>query len=252
MRSLDIRDTAGRAPERVSEHRQQRQNYRDRTDLYRLNGDELRAMKVVGAFRIVNRRDLSHAGLERLMASGLMKSKTIFARRGGERHEVVFLTSKGRELLKAQQADGDAQRYYAGLVKPNEAEHDMAIYAAFCDEAAAIEKAGGTVRRVVLDYEFKSNINREMNRPEGPSAAERRRRLAEDFELPVIDERLALPDLRIEYADAQGREEHRDIEVVTRHYRGSHRVGKARSGFRLVNASGPRASVNDDHHLGWI
>jgi hypothetical protein len=105
---------------------------------------------------------------------------------------------------------------------------------------------------VVLDYEFKSAINREMNRREGPSQEERRRRLAEDFELPVVRDRLALPDLRIEYTDAEGRDQHRDIEVVTRHYRGSHRAAKARTGFKLVNANSPRASVLDDHHLGWI
>ena len=128
----------------------------------------------------------------------------------------------------------------------------MAIYPAFREEAAAIGKAGGKVCRVVLDYEFKSHINRRMNGWEGPAAEERRRQLAEQFELPVVGDRLALPDLRIEYTDAEGREKHLDIEVVTRHYRGSHRAGKLQSGFRLVNADGPRSSVNDDHHLDWI
>lgn len=252
MRSPDIRDTIERAPQQVPEQRPNRQTYRDRTNLYQLNGDELRAMKIVGAFRAVDPRDLPQVGLQRLMANGLVKSRTVYPGRGGERREVVFLTPQGRELLKCQQAHGDPQRYYAGLVKPNEIEHDVAIYAAFRDEAAAIEKAGGKVRRVVLDYEFKSSINREMNRREGPPPEDRRKQLAEDWELPIMDERLALPDLRIEYIDADGREGHRDIEVVTRHYRGSHRASKARSGFRLVNANGPRASVNDDHHLGWL
>lgn len=208
-------------------------------------------MKIVGAFRAVDRRDLTKGSLERLIDRGLIARKTVFLRRGSERTEVLVLTGKGRDLLQAQQADGDAQRYYAGLVKPRELEHDMAIYAAFRDESAAIRKAGGAVRRVVLDYEFKNTINREMNRSEGPSADQRRQQLAEKCELPVVDDRLALPDLRIEYTDSEGHEQHLDVEVTTRHYRGSHRAGKARTGFRLVNANGPRASVNDDHHLGF-
>jgi len=155
-------------------------------------------MKIVGAFRVVDRRDIPQARLERLMARGLVERKTTFLRRGRERAEVIVLTPEGRKLLEAQQPESDAQRYYAGLVKPDELEHDLAIYGAFREQAAAIEKAGGAVRRVVLDYEFKSEINREMNRAAGPSAAERRQQLAGQFELPVVDERLALPDLRIE------------------------------------------------------
>jgi hypothetical protein len=91
-----------------------------------------------------------------------------------------------------------------------------------------------------------------MNRAGGASAEERRHRLPQDLELPVVDDRLALPDLRIEYTDPEGREQHLDIEVTTRHYRGAHRSGKMRSGFRLVSADGARASVNDDHHLGFL
>ena len=247
MRSPEIRESAERPPERAPGQQQRR----SRDTFFRLNEDEVRAMKIVGAFRAVDRRDIPQASLQGLIGRGLVARKTVFLRRGAGRSEVVVLTREGRDLLKRHQGDGDAQRYYAGLVKPKELEHDLAIYAAFREESGAIEKAGGRVRRVVLDYEFKSVINREMNRGEGPSAEERRARLARDFALPVIDERLALPDLRIEYSDADGRDQHLDIEVTTRHYRGAHRAGKARSGFRLVSADGPRAAVNDDHHLGF-
>ena len=248
MRSPDLREP----PEQSRElPLQEGQMDRGRDGFDRLHPDDLHALKVVGAFRAVNRRDVAEGNVERLISRGWMKSKTVFPRRGGERHEVVVLSRKGRELLLAQQAGGDAQRYYAGLAKPNEIEHDMAIYAAFREQAAAIEKSGGKVQRVVLDYEFKSHINRQMNRREGASPEERRQQLASEFELPVVNDRLALPDLRIEYSDAEGREQHLDIEVVTRHYRGAHRAGKARSGFQLVNANSPRASVLDDHHLGF-
>jgi hypothetical protein len=218
----------------------------------RLDEEELRSMKIIGAFRAVDRRDLpAHVRLERLQRQGMIERKTAYLRHGKDRAEVFVLTEHGRRTLEAQQAGDDAQRYWAGLVKPSELEHDLAIYAAFREQAAAIEKAGGKIRRVVLDYELKSEINREMNRADGPPAAERRQRLAEELELPLAGERLALPDLRIEYTGADGREQHQDIEVITRHYRGAHRAGKMRSGFRLVSAGGPRAAVHDDHHLGF-
>jgi hypothetical protein len=247
MRSPDVRETDERHPERVAEVRLAR----EREPFCRLNEEELRSMKIIGAFRAVDRRDLPPVQLERLVRQGLVMRKTAFLRRGRECAEVFVLTAKGRRMLEAEQRDEDAQRYWAGLVKPKELEHDVAIYGAFREHAAAIEKAGGRVRRVVLDYELKSVINREMNRAEGPPAAERRQRLAEQFELPVVNERLALPDLRIEYTDAEGREQHQDIEVITRHYRGAHRAGKMRAGFRVVSAGGPRAAVDDDHHLGF-
>jgi hypothetical protein len=248
MRSPDMRETEQRDSERAPEERRPRV----REAPGRLDEEELRDMKIIGAFRAVDRRDLpAHVRLERLLRQGLIARKTAYLRRGRDRAEVLVLTEKGRRMLESQQADHDAQRYWAGLVKPSKLEHDLAIYGAFREQAAAIEKAGGKVRRVVLDYKLKSAINREMNRAEGPPAAERRQRLAEEYELPVAGERLALPDLRIEYSDAEGRERHQDIDVVTRHYRGAHRAGKMRSGFRLVSAGGPRAAVNDDHHLGF-
>jgi len=247
MRSPDPRETVDNSREQAPEMRTQRR----REVICRLSDDEIRAMKIVGVFRTVNGLDMPRADVQRLIAKGLAERKTVFPRSGAGGKEVIVLSTKGRDLLKSLQPQDDPQRYWAGLVKPNELEHDMAIYPAFRQQAAAIEQAGGKIRRVVLDFELKSAINREMNRETGPSAEQRRRQLAEEYDLPVIDERLALPDLRIEYTDAEGREQHLDMEVTTRHYRGAHRAGKARSGFRLVSAGSVRASVNDDHHLGF-
>ncbi len=69
----------------------------------------------------------------------------------------------------------------------------------------------------------------------------------------MVDDHLALPDLRVEYEDTEGRELDRDIEVVTRHHHGSHLAGKHRAGFRLMRSDdGSRKAVYDDHHIGWI
>lgn len=247
-----VREPDARQPNAAQPPRENRQIYTTRDHFPGFDEREVKALKAVGAFRMVNARDVPGINLDKLIRSGLMERRTIYQPRGGERVEVLSLTKKGQGSLRSQQSNSDPQRYWAGMVKPNEIEHDLAIYPAYQKEAEEIRKAGGNIRRVVLDYEFKSEVNRRMNRVEGPTKEQRRKELAEEYELPIIDGKLALPDLRIEYTDAEGREDHRDIEIVTRHYRGSHRAGKAQSDFRLHNANGSRASVNDDHHLSFL
>jgi hypothetical protein len=51
-----------------------------------------------------------------------------------------------------------------------------------------------------------------------------------EHELPYFDDRVHFPDFRIEY-DLDGREDHRDVEVLTPHYRGAHAASRARAGF---------------------
>jgi hypothetical protein len=247
-----LREPERREPESASAERQARQLYPDRDRSVRLNDAELRSLRAVGAFRSVEARELPKASVRRLIEAGLVQRSAVYARRGGERLEVLTLTNKGRDLVCSQQGASDAQRYWSGIVKPRELEHDLAIWRAYASEAATITREGGRVRRVVLDYELKSHINARMNRAAGPEKAARRKELADEYALPVINDQLALPDLRIEYTDAEGREQHRDIEVTTRHYRGAHRAAKMRSGFRLHDAGSPRAAVRDDHHLGWL
>jgi len=48
------------------------------------------------------------------------------------------------------------------------------------------------------------------------------------------------PDLRIEYGERDGREDHEDIEVTTEHYRGAHAASVAQSGFSCYSGSSLR------------
>jgi hypothetical protein len=224
---------------------------RKREALYDLQDDEMAAMCLIGAFRSVDAREIPSRRLSQLLAQGLVDRKSITLQRTGERIQAVVLTKAGRDLVTY---GSGAQRYYAGLVKPAEVAHDLAIYPAFKTVAREIERDGGRVKRVVLDYEFKSIAARAMNRRDGClDKAQRRQEVARALDLPVVDDHLALPDLRIEYVDAEGREQHRDIEVVTHHYRGSHMAGKQQAGFRLMRSEGGSGKpVWDDHHIGWI
>lgn len=222
---------------------------RDRS--YRLSDDELRTLRTVGSFRTVNAKDLPQDQTKHLIGSGLMEKSTV-TRSDWSRMEVVVLSREGERLLTDQQPIGEEQRFHSGLVKIRELEHDAAIYPAYREAADAIERAGGTVDRVVLDYEFKSVINSEMNRGgsvSGEARDQRRAQLAEELDLEIVDGKLPLPDLRIEYTDEDGERHHEDIEIVSRHYHGAHLAGKSSAGFKLVtgnrSGSGSGSKVPD-------
>lgn len=250
---MSRRDQQQREPDaRLGHQRSTREHTIPREPVHRLDETQLRTLRVVGSFRIINREDLGEKDTKRLIRDGYIKRHTLASRRTGKPLEILALTTKGRDELAHHAGKGEAQQYWQGAVKPREMEHDMAIYPACQKEIKAIESAGGKIDRIVLDFEFKAKINSRMNKREGPKLDVRRKEIAAEFELPLHDGKVMLPDARIEYTDAEGREQHKDVEVVTAAYKGRMMSGKRASGFSLhsvksVNAS--RAAVRDDHRL---
>jgi len=47
-------------------------------------------------------------------------------------------------------------------VKPREAKHDAELYRVYQKEEDRIERRGGRVRRVLLDFELKKKVNRDL------------------------------------------------------------------------------------------
>jgi hypothetical protein len=138
-------------------------------------------------------------------------------------------------------SDHRDQTFHAGLVKPREIAHDSQLYRLYQAEAARIEEEGGRVERIVLDYELKRDYQTFLNRsdpPEGSSLHDDMRAFAEAAGLPVVDDHLELPDLRIEYETSDGRLEYRDVELVTEHYSRGQLAGKTAAGFALYRAAG--------------
>ena len=229
-----------REPERFESKPSGRVEVRGRERSYQLSEDQLQTLRTVGTFRTVNAQDLPERDVKGLIASGLIEKNTV-PKRDWTRLEVLVVSKEGERVLANQQASDDPQRFHSGLVKMRELEHDAAIYPAFRDAAKGIEQAGGKVDRVVLDYELKSVINAEMNRGgsvSGEAREERRARLAKDLDLEIVEGKLPLPDLRIEYTDEHGERHHQDIEIVSRHYHGAHLAGKSAAGFQLVGGTG--------------
>jgi hypothetical protein len=230
----------------------ERVEFRDRE--YSLNGSETRVLATVGAFRIMSPDDLGdgehgrdawHGDWRHLGEQGLLTHETITDRDGA--HHVVALTRDSKGLLDAHattRSDGHRQEYYADIVKPRELRHDAQLYRVYKEEAALIERDGGRVTRVVLDYELKRDYQQSLNREDrNDDVMQERLAFAEAHDLSVVGGHLELPDLRIEYETEDGRMEHRDVELVTEHYSRGQIAGKTRAGFTCYR-SGASGSGN--------
>jgi len=229
---------------------EERERVEFRGRAYSLNGAETRMLATVGAFRVLPTDDLtsgqgqhgSRNDCRHLADQGLLSRETITDPHGS-RH-VVSLTREGKDLLDAHatsRPDGHRQAYYAGVVKPRELAHDVQLYRVFKDELAQIEREGGRVSRIVLDYELKREYQTFLNREDRPDDAtvdRDRVAFAEAHDLTVIRGHLELPDLRIEYETEDGRLEYRDVELISEHYSRGQIAGKARAGFTCYRAAG--------------
>lgn len=68
----------------------------------------------------------------------------------------------------------------------------------------------------------------------------RSKRWAHEHDLPYFDGHVHFPDLRIEYEDIDGRDQHQDVEILTIHYRGARGAAASRSGFSCHGGSSAR------------
>jgi hypothetical protein len=100
--------------------------------------------------------------------------------------------------------------------------------------ASEIERSGGTVRRVVLDYELKEELYRALSKVDPAKNPDyERMHVANRHGLKVVDGKIPIPDLRIEYETETRDIEHIDLELATREYRSQGMAAKARAGFHL-------------------
>lgn len=263
-------DWSARSPtptrlERPAEHNRQdnpREPYHPSRQRDHLTTTQRKLMMDVGRFRTVALPDLArthYAGdygalerdLSRLGARNLVERKSVALDNRRAVLHVVALTREGKSLLRRQAES--TQAIYAGIVKPRELAHDAAIYRMYQAEAARVERAGGKVRRVVLDYELKKRVYSPLAKAKDlPSLqyAQRQEQIAKENDLKVVDGHIVLPDLRLEYEDAQGELAKVDLELATRNYRAAHMKAKAQAGFKVyVQRGHAGAPVFDDHDL---
>jgi len=242
--STDAREQQSTREERSDSRRA----YFVRDRAYLLRDSEMHSVKEIGKFRVIAVPDLAkyaYGGnrermdedIRRLARHSLVSDKTVEISQK-KTLRIVTLTKAGHWLLKNTNQLPDDQPIYHGLLKPREVRHDADLYRLYQKEAARIERGGGRPVRVVLDYELKRNLNRDLARmaPEkdDPNAKER---IAEKHGLQVVNGKIPVPDLRVEYETPELELRHVDLELATRDYKPRAMAAKAAAGFSLYGRS---------------
>jgi hypothetical protein len=154
----------------------ERTQYSDRNRMYSLRSSEIQTLTDVGRFRVVAVKDLAHLGyagdrsrmdsdLRNLVRQGFLQRRGTSALKK-ESHCVLALTKQGQGFLQRQGLVPEDQTIYSGLVKPKEANHDASLYRLYQKVAGEIERNGGKVIRVQLDYELKEKLYRKLGKAE--------------------------------------------------------------------------------------
>jgi hypothetical protein len=212
-----------------------------------LRASEIQTLRELGTFRAVDSDALAEIGyggnhdrmeqdLRNLIRQSLITRRGV---EGGsqERFEVLTLTKEGRRFLAKQKLMPKGQPIYKGLVKPREARHDATLYRLYHKAAHQIERDSGKVRKVALDYELKKWINKElaMLGPDGHNSG-KKNEIAQAHGVRVVNGSVVVPDLQIEYENAEGQLARVNLELATKHYRPGQLQAKAQAGFTLYAA----------------
>lgn len=226
------------------DHGEVRHRSLERKHSHSLDESDVQALTEIGIFRALEFNDLTRhhyqddpiearKRLGNLSRAGLVRSRISYP----DRVAYVTLTSAGHRLLAANPERADSQqKLYHGFVKTREARHDAALYRLYQQEIRRIERMGGRVRRVVLDFELKHSINRRLAKLNSLSRAEQlheRRRIAQEHGLRVVNGKIPLPDLRLEYEGPDQQLAKVDLELVTGHYHRGNLAAKAKAGFAM-------------------
>ncbi|MGA8144263.1 MAG: hypothetical protein WB987_10280 [Candidatus Acidiferrales bacterium] len=219
---------------------------RDRA--YLLRDSEVESLRAIGTFRVIRVSDLAKYAypgsraradkdIRRLAQQSLVTDRTVEISRK-RTLRIVTLTKTGHRLLKNTNRVRDDQPTYHGLVKPREVKHDADLYRLYQKESARIARSGGRPTRVLLDYELKRNLNRDLALL-GPDKddPDRKAEVAEKHHLQVVSGKIPVPDLRIEYETPELELRRSDLELATRDYRPRAMAEKAAAGFSFYGRS---------------
>lgn len=218
---------------------------RDRERAFQVRDSEIKTLAEIGTFRTLAVEDLtryrysgngdqSQNEVRNLTRQGLIRVRTAHPKRA----VYLALTREGQKFLRRHRPEGvdPRQVFYARFVKPREMKHDAALYRLYQEATHRIKSDGGKTNRVVLDFELKKSINAKMAKLSAfPEAEQERRRqeIAEEHGLKVVDDKIPLPDLRIEYETAEREQTKVDLELATSDYRRENLASKIRAGFAI-------------------
>jgi len=218
--------------------------YRGRERDYSLRNSEVRILTDLAKFRVVPEDDLARFGyqgsseqmqsdIRSLARQGLVEQRFIEGHRSYSTR-VLTLTKEGHSLVDRAQLIPRRQATYHGLVKPKEARHDADVYRLYQKAAREIERSGGKVRRILLDLELKKDLYKALSRMRTDKDPRYERIfIANQFDLKVVNGKIPIPDLRVEYEDECRDVRCLDLEIATRDYRPQGLGEKAKAGFHM-------------------
>ena len=222
---------------------------------YDLRDSEVQTLADIGAFRAIKTEDLvqyryggddrqARRDLKHLAEQGLVQRRTTYP----DRNVYVALTRSGHRYIEHNRPASAAPRqvFYHGFVKRREARHDAGIYQLYQRENERITREGGKVNRVILDFELKASVNRELAKVYSLPAEEqlsRRQEIAQAHGLTVVGGKIPLPDLRLEYETPDLQQTKVDLELISSEYRQGQIAEKARAGFTLYASAADAARL---------
>ena len=239
-----------------------RQKYQARERTYNLRESEIHTLAEIGEFRAIRTKDLiefrydgdarqAERDIRNLKAQGLIQQKTL---PGTEKEPLLALSREAHQFLDRNHPESlvKDQALYHGFVKPREARHDAEVYRLYQKEAERITSEGGTKLRVVLDFELKKNLYRDLAKLKDlplEQQAEEKDRIAQEHGLKVVNGKIPLPDLRIEYETRDHEQARVDLELATQDYRERGIAEKSKAGFTIYapgnEADRLRAAIRD-------
>ncbi len=251
-RSRQERPSAGSQMERPASNVQNRPASDERTvyelrgKSYRLNDLEARMLSDIGAFRAIDKADLlrhiykgGQEAFDRDLSHLHRQSLVRIVGPKGSVTKYIVLAKPAKELTEKYLRTNPRQQIYAGAVKIRELKHDATLYRLYDKVAGEMEKRGDRPVRVVLDYELKRNINKQLAKTKELSRQQKEQRIreiAQEQHLKVVNGKIPLPDLRIEYEHPDSEQDMCDLEYVTEHYRARSLAEKAAAGFTLYGS----------------
>ena len=218
--------------------------YELRGRTYRLRNSEIATMVELGKFRAVATEDLAEFAYDRngdrmrpdvenLFRQGLVEIKSVPHEEMGSR-QLLTLTKNGHRFLSETRSAPKGQALHHGFTKPREAHHDADLYRLYQKAAEKIERQGGRSLRVILDYELKRHLYRDLVKlGKDRNSADAKHAIAEKHGLHVVRGKIPVPDVRIQYETRLGERARVDLELATGHYRGRNLSEKVRAGFSL-------------------
>jgi len=214
----------------------------------RLDQAEVNTLADIGTFRAVRLADLARyqfggdtddalLTVNRLVRQGLAAYRTT----SPDSDTYVTLTTLGRSSIQQLRSrTAPHQEFYSGFVKPREARHDAALYRLYQHEAQQITNRNGRITRVVLDFELKRSINRRLSkigRLTQSEQLEHKQEIAQEHGLKMVNGKIPIPDLRLEYEGPNQEQAKVDLELVTGHYHRGNLATKTKAGFALYALS---------------